>query len=213
MRCAPLLSFFLFLGKMNLFMFQCLKANRIFPPQHFELELQQGLTERGRLMKRKEDLFSRQQFICVCVFVPPSSVLQISQLCEELKGVESTLSVPISSLRFVPPIHTPTHAHAHKSASLVLSHFVLFTRSPSLSSSLTLLSHLSLPLSRDSFLALNTPFSLNCEHHNRTNDVPLLCHISALCPLVLCQGSGPVWRVFGGGGWGRRASFCAQGCG
>lgn len=100
--------FFLFLGKMNLFMFQCLKANRIFPPQHFELELQQGLTKRGRLMKRKEDLFSRQQFICVCVFVPPSSVLQISQLCEELKGVESTLSVPISSLRFVPPIHTRT---------------------------------------------------------------------------------------------------------
>lgn len=93
---------------------------------------------RGRLMKRKEDLFSRQQFICVCVFVPPSSVLQISQLCEELKGADSTLSAPISSLRFVhsashTPIHTHTYTQELTHTHTNLSHFVLFTWSFSLS--------------------------------------------------------------------------------
>lgn len=119
--------------------------------QCFEPELQQGLIEHRRLMKGEEDLFSRQQFICVCVFVPPSSVLQISQLCEELKGVESTLNTSISYLRY-------TLAHTNLSPSHTLT--VLFTWSLFLSSSFPLSSRLSHPLSRDSFLALNTPFSV-----------------------------------------------------
>lgn len=115
----------------------------------FESMLQQGLIEHRRLMKGKEDLFSRQQFICVYVFVPPSSVLQIFQLCEKLKGVESTLSAPISSLRFVPPTYTQTATHRQNS----LSHFVLSTFSLSVSLFLSLISsippalHLFHPLS------------------------------------------------------------------
>lgn len=123
-------------------------------------------------------MFSRQQFICVCVFVPPSSALQISQLCEELKGVESTLSVPISSLS------PPQHTHTHRNLSLLCS-LTLFS-SLGLPLSHPPSSHLSLPLSRD--LALNAPSSLNCEHHNSSNCVPLLCHTNALCPLVLLRG-------------------------
>lgn len=85
----------------------------------FEPELQQGLIEQRRLMKGEEDMFSRQQFICVCVFVPPSSVLQISQLCEELKGVESILGAPISSLRS-PPLSIYAHTNLSPSCSLHL---------------------------------------------------------------------------------------------
>lgn len=114
-------------------------------------------------------------FICVCVFVPPSSVLQISQLCEELKGVESTLSAPISSLRFVPPyIHTDTHMHTLTNLSPSRS-FTLFSSldlSLSLSSSFpSLLPSFPpslprlVPHSQHSFLCLN------CEHHNRANYV------------------------------------------
>lgn len=116
-----------------------------------ESTLQQGLIEHCRLMKGKEDLFSRQQFICVGVFVPPSSVLQISQLCEELKGVESTLSTPVSSLRSPPPLtHTVTHRqnylpHTLSLCSLYfslsfLSPCVFSTLSPETCSSLSLLS-------------------------------------------------------------------------
>lgn len=41
----------------------------------FEPDLRRGLIGHHRLMKEKEDKFSRQQFICVSVFVPPSSLL------------------------------------------------------------------------------------------------------------------------------------------
>lgn len=146
-------------------------------------------------MKGKEDLFSRQQFICVCVFVPPSSVLHISQLCVELKGVESTLSAPISSLRFVPPpppyTHTCTHTNLSPSRSLTL--FLSLDLSPSL------LPSFPPPLKRIVPRSQHSSLCLNCEHHNRTNDVLLLCHTSTLCPLVLLLSNRPGWRFFEGG--------------
>lgn len=134
-------------------------------------------------MKGKEDLFSRQQFICVCVFVPPSSMLHISQLCEELKGIKSTLSAPISSLRFLP--HTHTHTNLSPPRSLCSLHLISLSLSLSLPPPPRLV-----PRSQHSFLCLT------CEHHNRTNDVPLFSHTSALCPLVLLVGNRPWWRFF-----------------
>lgn len=113
-------------------------------------------------------------YLCLC---HPAQCFR-SRLCEQLKGVESTLNnSPISSLRLLPPIFT------QKSVSLSLCSLHLI--SPSLI----------LP----PFLTLNALFlSLNCEHHNRTSDVPLLCHASALCPLVLLLGNQPRRRFFGG---------------
>lgn len=142
--------------------------------------------------------------------MPPSSALQISQLCEELKGVESTLSVPISSLS--PPQHIHTHTQICLSCALSLCSL------HSVSLSLILPPPISLPLSRDSFLALNAPSSLNCEHHNRTNHVPLLCHTNALCPLVLLRGKNrPCFFFFflsgGNRGWEGALHFVALGCG
>ena len=157
-------------------------------------------------MKGKEDLFSRQQFICVCVFVPPSSVLQISQLCEELRGVESSLSAPISSLRFVPPIHTHTHTHSQiclpRALSLCSPHLI----SPSLILLPSLLPSFPPSLQRLVPRSQHSSLCLNCEHHNRTNDVRLLCRTSALCPLVLLLGYRPGWRFQG-------VSFPVRGCG
>lgn len=138
-------------------------------------------------------------FICVCVFVPPSSVLQISQLHVELKGVESTLSAPISSLRLVSPIYTQTHMYTLTNMSpscsftlfslldLSLS-LILLPSLPSFPSSLPRL----IPRSQHSFLCLS------CEHHTRTNDVLLLCRTSTLCPLVLLLGNRPGWRFWRG---------------
>ncbi|MEQ2218542.1 hypothetical protein XENOCAPTIV_004718 [Xenoophorus captivus] len=63
-------------------------------------------------MKRKEILFSRRQFICVCV--PPISVLQISQLC--------ALNAPISS-QICPP-HIYIHSHPNPSPPLSLQRLI-----------------------------------------------------------------------------------------
>lgn len=117
-------------------------------------------------MKGMENLFSRQQFICVCVFVPPGSVLQISQLCEMLKRVESTLTLPFP-LSDLCGEHTPLRrVFFTLLSSLDLSSL---SSSPSLSSSLLLSS----PQSPGT---LHTPFPcLNGEHHSRTNDASLLC--------------------------------------
>lgn len=101
-----------------------------------------------------ENLFSRQPFICVCVFVPPGSVLQISQLCETLTRVEST--------RFLRQICVANTHRSDVSFSLCCLHLI---------SPLSLL--LSSPQSPGT---LHPPsLCLNGEHHSRTNDAPLLC--------------------------------------
>lgn len=99
------------------FFLKCLKASGVYTAVLWAWA-SAGADRTRRPMKGKEDKFSRQQFICVCVLVAPSSVLQISQLCEELRGRESTLSAPISSLRFVPPI-SMTHTHTHARTNLL----------------------------------------------------------------------------------------------
>lgn len=142
-------------------------------------------------------------------------MLQISQLREELKGVESTLNAPISPLRFEPPLRTDTQTHTL--TNLIPSHsFTLF-----LSLDFPLILHSSLlpsfppslqrlvPRSQRSFLCLN------CAHHNRTNDAPLLCHTSSLCPLVLLLGNRPEWHfyfIFLKGGCGSFPVLCRCGC-
>lgn len=125
-------------------------------------------------------MFSRRQFICVCVFVPPSSVLQISLLCEELKGVESALNAPISTLRFLPP----THTYRHTSVSL---------------SSLDLpLSHPFPPVFPTS--SPETPFSLSFFSveivHITTEQMMFLYCCHTLGPLVLLLGNRPGWCFF-----------------
>lgn len=131
-------------------------------------------------MRGKEDLFSRRQFICVCVFVPPSSVLQISQLCEELKGVESALNAPISTLRFVPPTYIYRHTSVSLSSlDLPLSHPfppVFPTSSPETPSSLSF-------------------FSVEIVHITTEQMMFLYC-CHTLGPLVLLLGNRPGWRFF-----------------
>ncbi len=128
------------------------------------LNFSRGWQNTADWWRGKKTCSQDSNFVCVCVFVPPSSVLQISQLCEELKGVESTLSAPISSLRFVPLIYTQTHTYTHSQiclpCALSLCSPHLISPSLSFSSSFPLTSRLSYPLYGDLFLGLSTPFSV-----------------------------------------------------
>lgn len=193
----PLVSLF---SPRNLF-FLCSSVWKRAPfTRRFEPELQQGLIEHRRLMKGEEDLFSRQQFICVCVFVPPSSVLQISQLCAELKGVESTLNTPISYLRFVPPVHTRTH----KSVSLSLFPSLDLSSSHPPSLSPPVFPTLS-PETRSSLSTLLSLFKLWTSQQNKS--------CSSIAPHERTPPSSvfarqPTWVAFF-----ERVSFPVRGCG
>lgn len=112
-------------------------------------------------MKGMENLFSRQPFICVCVFVPPGSVLQISQLCETLTRVEST--------RFLRQILCGEHTPLRRVFFTLLSSLDLSSLSLSSCLPLSLQGHSTPPPSPSPSLCLNG------EHHSRTNDAPLLC--------------------------------------
>lgn len=63
-----------------------------------------GLIVLHRLVEREGKLSSRQQSVFVGVFVPPSSVLHISQPCEQQKE-QKELCAPAPSFPLVPSSH------------------------------------------------------------------------------------------------------------
>lgn len=190
------ISFPLFSPQNDFFSCSSVWKRASFTQQRFEPELQQGLIEHRRLMKGKEDLFSRQPFICVCVFVPPSSVLQISQLREELKGVESVLNAPLSSLRFVPP-HTHMHTQSHTHMYTNLSPLHSLTLGSSLDLSLSLCFPSCLPTrSPETLSSLSTLLSLFKLWTSQAEQMMFV--YCTLCPLVLLLGNRPGWLFWRG---------------
>lgn len=185
-------------------MFQCLKARPIYSATLWSRASAGADWWRGRkTCSQDSNLFV---FVCLCHPAQCFRSLNCVRSWREQIAL-SALLFPLSDLCTPPPIlpYTLTHIHrnSHTRTQICLTLFSSLGLSLSLSSSFPLLLSFPPSLQRPVPCSQHSFLCLNCEHHNRANDVSLLCHTCTLCPLVLCLGNRPGWQFFGeavGGG-------------